>query len=86
MSFTYIHAQNFTLNIQESYGSGIFQNGDTIHVWANRAGGNEVFTHWSGNVTHYLLLDNEWHTRMIVPYGIAQKELDLIANFDELRI
>ena len=84
INITFSQAQNFTLTIEEGYGEGDFQKGDSIHVWANKAGGNQVFTHWSGNGAQYLILEKEWHTRMVVPNEAAEEELHLIANFDEL--
>ncbi len=83
-SFSISIAQNFTLTIQDGYGNGTFEKGDSINVWADRAGGNEVFTHWSGTGAEYLLLDKEWHTRIIIPNTVSEDQFNLVANYDDL--
>jgi hypothetical protein len=75
-------SQSFNLTVNNGYGSGAYNEGDTIHVWANPSFNDTVFTNWTGSGTNYLTFDNEWHTTLIVPSGTNVGSLTINANFD----
>ncbi len=75
----YVHAQSYMVSVNNGYGSGIFDEGDTVHIWAKEMKQNTVFTHWSGDSA---ILDQalEWHTFFTMPnYNVS-----LEANYDLL--
>jgi hypothetical protein len=66
----------YTLTINNGYGSGTFAAGDTVNIWAKEIPANNVFDKWSGPVA--LLRDSaEWHTTLIMPAS----NVTLTANF-----
>jgi len=75
-------SQSFNLTVNYGFGSGVYNEGDTIHVWANPSISDTVFTNWTGSGTNYLTFDNEWHTTLIVPSGTNVGSLTINANFD----
>ena len=77
-------SQNYTLSISNGYGNGVYAKGDSIHIWSDTSEPNNVFTHWSGNGAEYLIRNNEWHTQLIVPTNIAEEDIFLTANYEEL--
>ncbi len=77
---TTCYGQTFTLQVNNGYGSGTYQEGDTIHVWSNNVFGNTVFVNWTGSAVSYLNFDNEWHTTLVVPVGTNIPNLTLDAN------
>jgi hypothetical protein len=58
--------QKFTLTINNGYGSGIYQVGDTVHIWSLAYDSTKTFGQWSGDITT-LKRPKEWHTTLIMP-------------------
>ena len=75
----YGSAQSFTVTVTNGYGSGTFNAGDTVHIWAKELKQDTVFTYWSGDTT-LLNYPNEWHQLFIMP----NKNVSFTANFDTL--
>ena len=63
--FTCVFSQNM-LTVNNGYGSGNYNTGDTIHVWSNLNPLNNSFGGWDGNI-EFLINPNEWHTKLIMP-------------------
>lgn len=61
-----LFAQTFTLTVQNGYGGGSYNAGDTIHIWSQEWSAAGTFSHWSGDTT-YLLMPHEWHTQVVMP-------------------
>lgn len=76
--------QSYTLAITQGYGNGVYSKGDSIHVWADPAETNHVFTHWSGNGAAYLINNDEWHSQLIIPENETDENIFLTANYEEL--
>ena len=72
------NAGKYSLTIQEGYGSGVFDNGEKIHIWSKQIDG-KVFTHWSGDI-QYLSDPNEYHSIVNMP----AKNVSLTANYANL--
>lgn len=75
------NSQTYNLTIENGYGSGTYNEGDTIHIWSEAVFDDAVFLNWTGNGTQYLTFDNEWHTTLIVPEGTNVGSISLTANF-----
>ena len=54
------------LTLINGYGSGVYQEGDTVHVWSNLNPLNNSFGVWEGE-TENLIHPEEWHTKLIMP-------------------
>lgn len=78
--------QSFQLTVEGGYGSGTYEAGDTVHVWSEAVFGEDVFTNWTGSGKPYLEFDNEWHTVLIVPPGMAVEDLTISANYDAIPV
>ena len=63
--FTCVFSQNM-LTVNNGYGSGVYEEGDTIHVWSNLNPLNNSFGGWEGNI-EYLFHPKEWHTKLMMP-------------------
>lgn len=84
--FIYINtfAQSFTLTINEGYGSGTYQEGDSVHIWSKAPLNLSVFTHWTGEGLQYLTYDNEWHVILYVPESTEIGALEFTAHYDAI--
>ena len=51
------------LSVENGYGSGIYEEGATVHVFADFMPGNQVVTNWIGDLS----LSPEWHHQFIMP-------------------
>ncbi len=79
-----LHAQDYTLRVQDGTASGDFFYGDTVHIFSDNAPGLGVFAGWSGNGEQYLDIADEWYTTMVVPQQSGVTALNLQANYDVL--
>lgn len=63
---TLLSAQSNSLTVENGYGSGVYEAGDTVDIWAVAFYNQSYFNRWSGDTTtiHDPL---DWHTRMIMP-------------------
>lgn len=77
-------AQTFSLSVIGGHGSGSYSEGDTIYIWANPDFNEDVFDKWQGSATTYMLEQNEWLTRIVVPTGSNISSLSATANFNDL--
>jgi len=75
-------SQTFNLTVTDGIGTGVYNEGDTVHVWSKAIFGDSVFVDWTGSGTTYLAQNNEWHTTLTVPVGTGAGSLTLQANFD----
>lgn len=74
-----IHAQTHTLTVLNGYGSGAYQSGDTINVWAVSFYNQSYFDRWTGDtITMNDPLD--WHTRIVMP----DHDITVEANIGQL--
>ena len=53
----------YQLSVEQGYGAGTYKEGDVVHVFADFLPGNEVVTHWSGDLD----LSPEWHHQFVMP-------------------
>lgn len=61
-----LHAQSFTLTVQNGYGGGTYLAGDTAHIWSKAIPADSVFSEWTGDVAS-LSRPQEWHTTLVMP-------------------
>jgi hypothetical protein len=73
------NTQTYKLNIVNGYGSGDYQQGDTVHIWAEESDQAQAFQSWSGEV-QYIENKRNWHTLVIMP----GKNLAISAQFGNL--
>ena len=83
LSISNLKSQSFNLTVETGYGSGSYNYGDSIHVWADAPSQEYYFDHWGGNGTKYLTL-NEWHTTMSIPSGTNDVEVRLTAIYKKV--
>jgi len=74
-----VHAQSHYLNVNNGYGSGFFEPGDTVYIWAREMAQYEVFDTWTGD-TDLLSEPNEWRTTLVMP----AQDVNLDAEFHEI--
>lgn len=55
----------FTLTVEDGYGSGQYEEGEIIHLWAKQSD-NKVFTHWEGDISD-LHASDEYHVVLKMP-------------------
>lgn len=58
--------ENFTVTVNNGYGSASYKAGDTVHIWSRECADNETFARWSGDTASFAG-KNEWHTWFIMP-------------------
>ena len=56
-------SRTYQLSVEHGYGSGDYEEGAIVHVFADFIPGNEVVTDWSGD----LVLSPEWHQQFMMP-------------------
>lgn len=61
-----IHAQSFQLSVINGYGSGLYNVGDTVHIWGIECGNDKSFSGWTGDISH-LFTPDEFHSKLIMP-------------------
>ena len=61
-----VFAQTFNLTVNNGYGSGTYQAGDTVHIWSVAYDSTKTFGQWSGDVAS-LHRPKEWHTTLTMP-------------------
>ena len=59
-------AQTVNLTVNNGYGSGTYQTGDTVHIWSVAYDSTQTFEKWTGD-TLFLEGSREWHTTLIMP-------------------
>lgn len=69
-------AQPYTLTVNNGYGSGSYNAGDTVHIWAKEFPANSIYDKWTGD-TSFLAMPDEWHTTLVMP----AQNINLTANF-----
>jgi hypothetical protein len=63
---TSVFAQTFNLTVNNGYGSGTYQAGDTVHIWSVAYDSTKTFGQWTGDVAS-LHRPKEWHTILTMP-------------------
>jgi hypothetical protein len=63
---TSIFAQTFNLTVNNGYGSGTYQAGDTVHIWSMAYDSTKTFGEWTGDIAS-LHRPKEWHTILTMP-------------------
>lgn len=58
----------FSVQVTNGDGSGTFNSGDTVHVYAQTPANDQVFDKWTGDVQS-LLAPDEWHSALKMPMG-----------------
>lgn len=59
--------QQFTVNVIDGWGGGLYRAGDTVHVFARALDGREVFSEWRSSARVAFERSNEWHTAFVMP-------------------
>jgi hypothetical protein len=57
---------SFNVTVNNGYGSGKYKTGDTVHIFSQNYGDNQLFDTWSGDVS-LLNAADEWHSWIIMP-------------------
>jgi hypothetical protein len=79
-----LRSQSFSLNVSSAFGGGVYNEGDTIYIWANPDFNNNVFDGWSGTAVNYMLEPNEWLSRIVVPLGTGISNLTASAQLTDI--
>ncbi|MBP8238966.1 MAG: T9SS type A sorting domain-containing protein [Saprospiraceae bacterium] len=61
-----LYCQSYQLTVVNGYGSGAYEAGDTVHIWAGEFPATQIFAGWTGQIA-FLEDRGEWHTRIIMP-------------------
>ena len=72
--------QQFTVNVIDGWGGGLYGAGDTVHLFSRALTQREVFTKWTSSADIYLEWPSEWHTTFVMP----QADVDLVAKIDTI--
>ena len=72
-------AQTFNLTVNNGYGSGTYQVGETVHIWSVAYDSTQTFGEWTGDIS-FLDRPKEWHTTMIMP----NQNVSVIAVIDNM--
>ena len=70
---------NYTVVVTNGFGSGTYNIGDSVHIWARNCTANETFNNWT-NDSSLLNGRNEWHSWFIMP----AKNINLSANIQSV--
>ena len=63
---TTLDSVRYQLTVESGYGSGYYEKGDTVHIWAEQPTNASTFKVWNGD--HELAEDrNNWHTTFVMP-------------------
>ena len=77
-------SQSYNLNVTHGFGTETYEEGDTIYIWANPDFNEYIFKEWQGSATNYMLEQNEWLTRIVVPIGSNTGTISALGIFDDL--
>ena len=77
-------SQSYQLTVVNGYGSGMYNEGDTVYIWSNPDFNDQVFENWSGSATSYMVEGNEWVTRITIPIGTGITSISATANHNDL--
>jgi predicted esterase len=77
-------SQTYNLNVTHGFGTETYAEGDTIYIWANPDFNEYVFKDWQGSATSYMLEQNEWLTRIVVPIGSNIGNISAQGTFNDL--
>jgi len=61
-----VHAQSFQLSVINGYGSGLYNMGDTVHIWGVECGNDKSFSGWTVDISH-LFTPDEFHSKLVMP-------------------
>lgn len=81
---------SFTVTVNHGYGGGKYRKGDTVHIFSDPVGTDQLFQQWQGD-TAILDAPFEWHTWFIMPAknvsftGSVQAIQDFSLNFTEIK-
>lgn len=73
------HSQSYMLTVDNGYGSGIYQKGDTVNIWAEENDQDKPFQSWTGDI-QYIENKRNWHEIFVMP----DKDVTLSATFGNL--
>jgi len=74
-----IPTQTFNLTVNNGYGSGSYEVGETVHLWSVAYDTTQTFGEWIGDVS-FLNRPNEWHTTLTMP----NQNLSVTAVIDDM--
>ncbi|MDC0230936.1 T9SS type A sorting domain-containing protein [Aureispira] len=80
----YTFSQSYTLSVNNAFGGGVYNEGDTVYVWGNPDFNDYAFDGWTGTATNYMLEPNEWITRIVVPAGSGISTLNASAQLTDI--
>ncbi len=79
--FRIAFSQSYSVVVNNGYGFGEFNAGDTVYVFAREESENEVFSHWETTpVLQVIKDDGEWRFAFVMP----QENVSITAVFDNL--
>lgn len=79
--YTTLNAQVHTLTVNNGYGSGNYQVGDTVNIWSVAYDNTKTFTTWTEDI-QYLKRPKEWHTTLVMP----NNDVNLTASIGNMPI
>lgn len=59
------NTDGFSVTVNNGYGSGKYDVGDTVHIWSKELSSAQLFDKWTGDVS--LLNTNDWHAWFVMP-------------------
>ena len=62
----FVYPQKYTLTVNNGYGSGTYNKGDTVNVWSKEYDNTQTFSEWNGDA-QFLTKPYEWHTTLLMP-------------------
>lgn len=78
-----LRSQSHTLTVINGFGSGLYEAGDTVHIWSEAYHGRDYFDTWSGDLT--ALADPlNWHTTVVMPDHSVTVEAIINSLSDEV--
>ena len=65
--------QSFQLTVLNGYGSGVYNVGDTVHIWSKAIPADSVFDGWGQFLkSMFIARPHEWHTTLMMPNSNTQ--------------
>ncbi|MCO5248799.1 MAG: hypothetical protein M9887_07630 [Chitinophagales bacterium] len=72
---------DFTVNVNNGYGSGKYKEGDTVHIFSMDYNSDQIFDTWSGSDVQLLNAPDEWHAWFIMP----AKDVSFTGNLQNIQ-
>ncbi|MBN2776609.1 MAG: T9SS type A sorting domain-containing protein [Bacteroidales bacterium] len=75
------YPQQFSVSVNNGYGSGLYEQGETVYVFSRETAENEIFVEWEiGTPLEFINDEGEWRFSFVMP----PEDITITAVFDEL--